>query len=398
MMYSVAGPGGFEPPTTGLGGRRHDTGQEATMQFLLNGYPREVFLYLRDLLDSRAAVSRLTVEGNRLVLEFDNVEALTKFVEFLRSLGISNIQKREIRIMLDKQFEEYLRKDRQLSERTVKDYLNYLKKLENEVMDYSLYLRIAHHKWMVKAVRLYIDYLFKAEKITAEEYQKLRSIFKVKQKRSVKPIAIDEEELILVFFHENLRPHEKLLFEILLFSGVRFSEAVKLVNEFDESKLECFENHCRYALFWSRGRKRCDWIYLPMLLVEELKKYRGLFVEKNLRTLYRNLKRKFGVDVKNYRKLFYRSCREVAEKEVCDFYQSRISRLSVGDIHYDNLLSRADKDYPKIVERIKQDIVGILESMSDGVPVSVIEVLHSYENNERGEEEERTIWELHMDD
>jgi len=389
---SVAGPGGFEPPTTGLGGRRHDTGQEATMQFLLNGYPHSLLKYIGDALNSRDTVSKLTIEGSKVILEFNNVDALTKFVEFLKSIGIVNIQKREIRIKVDSQFEEYLRKDRGLNERTIRDYLNYLKKLENEVLEYSLYLKIANHRWMVKAVRLYIDYLYRTERITAEEYQRLRSIFKVKQRRSVNPAKIDEEELILVFFHENLHLHEKLLFEILMFSGIRFSEGVKLINEFNESKLECFNEFCRYAMFWQRGRKRCDWIYLPKNLVEELRKQKGIFTGKNLRTIYRNLKRKFGVDVKNYRKMFYRLCRETTEKEICDFYQSRISNLTIGDIHYDNLLTRADKDYSKIVDRIKQNIENILEAMSDGVLVQQLEVVYdSYENDERGSGEEELI-------
>jgi len=356
---SVAGPGGFEPPTTGLGGRRQNEAIESeaceAIERLHPSFYKTVgYNYVSQVLINivREMLGGIRIDGNRIIIEFVSLDALLKFVEFLKSLGVTIIQRREIRIVVDKQFEEYLRKDRGLDERTIRDYLNYLRKIENEALDYNLYLRIAHSKWMVKAVRLYIDYLYKMERITAEEYQKLKFIFKVKQVESVKSAKIDVQQLLGVFRHPRLRPYERLLFEILLYSGVRFSEAVKLINEFDERGLECFDEFCRYPLFWSRGRKRCDWVYLPAFLVDELRRLRGAYVGKNLRTVYRNLKRKFNVDVKDYRKLFYRVCRDVSEKEVCDFYQGRISKLSTGDKYYDDLMRRADKGYKNVLAEL----------------------------------------------
>ena len=54
----------------------------------------------------------------------------------------------------------------------------------------------------------------------------------------------------------------------------------------------------------------------------------------------------------------------MADKEVCDFIESRISKLSIGDIHYDDLLSRADKNYTKIVRRIDEIIDELLSEES----------------------------------
>jgi len=153
------------------------------MKSFLNSYPlHELLKYLEDCLNTGCSLSNIMIDGNKLIIEFSDLDRLAKVVEFLKSLEVTNIQRHEIRIAVDKQFEEYLRKDRQLSERMIRDYLNYLRKVENEVLDYRLYLHIANHKWLVKTVRLYLDYLYKSEKISAEEYQKLRSIFKVKQK------------------------------------------------------------------------------------------------------------------------------------------------------------------------------------------------------------------------
>jgi intergrase/recombinase len=61
---------------------------------------------------------------------------------------------------------------------------------------------------------------------------------------------------------------------------------------------------------------------------------------------------KYGVTAKQYRKMFYRACKEVALREVCDFIESRVESLSVGDLHYDSQLSRADRAHSSIAEKV----------------------------------------------
>ena len=332
-------------------------------------------------------VSRVVVESNKVVLEFDDPDRLSKFIELLRLLGVTNnVEKKEVRIRYEDGFRLYLEKDRQLEERTTRDYLNYLKKLNGKVINYDLYLRVSHNKWLVKTIRLYLDYLYKKEEISFEDYQKLKSIFKVKKRSVVTNHKIYEEDLITALHHEDLKEPELLLLNVLLYSGVRFTEAVKLLNEFSEDKLECFNSFCRYAVFWLRGRKRCDWIYLPKELVDLLKEWKGYFKNKKINSLTRYFEKKYNVDLKLFRKFFYRVCRDVASKEICDFYQSRISGLSIGDLHYDNLLQRADQEYPKVVRRINDVIKEDLMSMSDGIPNEEAEIITSDEVDEFGED------------
>lgn len=105
---------------------------------------------------------RIIVENNRVVIEFTSADDLSKFINFLQSLGVtSNIEKREVRIEYDGRFWEYLIKDRQLSEKTARDYMNYLKKLSGKTVNYDLYLEICDNKWKVKLIRIYLDYLYK---------------------------------------------------------------------------------------------------------------------------------------------------------------------------------------------------------------------------------------------
>jgi hypothetical protein len=79
----------------------------------------------------------------------------------------------------------------------------------------------------------------------------------------------------------------------------------------------------------------------------------GSISYKAVETKFRS---KYGVTAKHNRKMFYRACKEVAPREVCDFIESRVKSLSVGDLHYDDQLSRADRAYPSIAEKVAVDV------------------------------------------
>ncbi len=353
--------------------------------------------YLYEFLSDGAWMSKIIVENNRLILEFRDPDKLSKFIELLRMLGVtSNVERKEIMIHYDGKFRDYLEKDRQLSPRTVDDYMRYLRKLDGKVINYDLYLEISNNKWLVKCIRLYLDYLYKKNEISWEELQKLKSIFRIKKRTSINNHRIDEEGLIESLYDERLKEEELLLLKTMLYSGIRFSESVKLVNEFDESKIECFQGFCRYELFWSRGRKRCDWVYLPIELVKEIEKHRGRFRGVKIHSLSRRLEKKLGISLKLFRKLHYRLCRSFLDKEICDFYQSRISKLSVGDIHYDNLLEKCDKNYPKLVKRIQELIDRILSEIA-GIPDYNEEDVEQHYEEGIYDEEERTVYEFSIE-
>ena len=331
-------------------------------------YPRtEAFKYSWLSVNKRDMVFRVAVDGNRVVLEFSDVGKLAVFLELLRRLGVTGVEKRELRIDYNEKFYDYLLRDRNIDRRTVKDYMRYLKKLAGKVINYDLYLEISNNKWMVKLVRLYLDYLYKINRISLEELQRLKGIFKLKSTKEVKWHEVNAEDLISKVLSIKEGSLYRLILELLLYSGARLSEVVKMLKTWDGSRLACFEDRgfCRYGLFWHRGRKRCDWIYMPMFLVgkveEMLSKKRAI---GNYDTIRKDIYENYKVKEKDFRKLFYRICREVTDKEVCDFVQSRISSLTIGDLHYDNLLQRADAEYPKVVKKIGELVDSALCSMS----------------------------------
>ena len=311
------------------------------------GYPhRDSLKYLAACEVRRVEVVRVIIEGNRVTLEFEDAEKRDKFVDFLRSIGVSgDIVKREIRIEYDEKFWEYLVKDRGLDARTAKWYMNYLRKLAGKAINYDLYLEICDNRWMVKLVRIYLDYLEKTGRISWEEKERLKSIFRVKKSDSDEDeYKIDAENPITTMssLREGLY---KLILELLLYSGVRLSEVVKMLCEWDEDRLECFNAFCMYKLKWRRGRKRCDYIFFPKRLLPKILRYAHRVGKyENLR---KNIYDYYGIKPKDLRKLHYRLCCRIMDKEVCEFYQSRIGKLDTSDKHYDELLTKATKNCPK---------------------------------------------------
>ncbi len=299
---------------------------------------------------------RLLIENNKVVLEFDTCNDAYKFVELLRVLGVGRIEKREVRIEYDERFYEYMLKDRRIDKKTARDYMNYLKKLSGKIINYDLYLSIANNKWKIKTVRLYLDFLYKTNRISWEEKERLKSLFKLKSSRSDDDeYEVDIEKLVVTI--RSIKDNKELdavILKLLYYSGARLSEVLKLLREWDNKRLVCNEVFCRYKMKWMRGRKRCDYIYFPRWLLQEIELYaHKVNLENN--TVVKRIEGKYGVNTKDYRKLHYRICRDViGDDSICDFYQSRMSKMTIGHKHYDDMRSRADKHYQILMRSLDE--------------------------------------------
>jgi len=362
----------------------------------LMSYPLELLKYLKNPESLRGVVVKIIVEGNRVEIEFGSPDDVLKFVDFIRSLGVtSDVVKKEVRIEYDEKFWDYLVKDRQLDTRTARDYMNYLKKLNGKTINYNLYLEIVGNKWKVKLVRLYLDYLYKIGRLSWEEKERLKSIFKVKKNsdREGDEYKIETEGLIerTITMKEGLY---RLILELLLYSGVRLSEVVKMLREWSDDKLECRDTFCVYRLKWFRGRKRCDYIFFPGRLLSRIMKY----VHKVGRydNLRKNVYDYYSIKTKDFRKLHYRLCRQILDKEVCAFYQSRSASLDISDRHYDELLTRATESYSNLIKKIDEFVDMVKEMMADGIPLQQVEVEGFIDEIDEviGEDEERLLWEF----
>ncbi|AHF80191.1 integrase [Thermococcus paralvinellae] len=136
---------------------------------------------------------------------------------------------------------------------------------------------------------------------------------------------------------------------VCVFSGIRVKEAIKLVNEFDRSKLHIEDGIAYYELGWRRKSKISYYVFMPVELAERLRRFRvtydgvgGYFVKR-------------GLPLKYARKWFINKMIEAGVQE--SVVKFMIGHSQSGDIlatHYINLFHQARKAYKENVGRLKQ--------------------------------------------
>ncbi len=146
--------------------------------------------------------------------------------------------------------------------------------------------------------------------------------------------------------YAKITPKYKVVFKLLLFSGIRVTEAIQFFKEYDRDKVEIKGDMARYPLFALRKNKRSYFVYFPAKMVDEIQRAeytpRGIsnaFIRAGLPSKYL---RKW-----NYNFLIMHNVPE----SVADFIQGR-SPLSIGSMHYLAKVKQADYWYSKVVEEM----------------------------------------------
>ena len=145
----------------------------------------------------------------------------------------------------------------------------------------------------------------------------------------------------------------KAVYRLLLESGLRLIEAVRLVNSFHElyEKSEKYERFVCVPLFWIRASKKSFYAYF-MHETANLLKNNG---EKLSADATSKVCRRYGLVAPKYlRKFVFHKMLELEIPEgVADFIQGRAPK-TVGERHYANLKRLADKYYPKYAEYLEK--------------------------------------------
>jgi intergrase/recombinase len=69
------------------------------------------------------------------------------------------------------------------------------------------------------------------------------------------------------------KERDRILFRVLAFSGIRVTEVVKMLTEFDPEKLISDNGISKYPLNYNRGNKRSQYVYMPSKLAEKLHRF-----------------------------------------------------------------------------------------------------------------------------
>ena len=189
--------------------------------------------------------------------------------------------------------------------------------------------------------------------LSEEQRDRLLKLLKLPSSSKLPRVEEISEDEIRKTFEKLEREDIRLVYEVLLYSGCRLSEALKLLSSFDPKRFKKLNaEYGRYQLFSERGSKRALWLYLPLELASKLADTR---MSLTRHAVYTYARRRGILPPKMIRKFFYQLAYDILhDRELVDFYQGRISRLSIGSRHYDSLLARADKEYEKILGELRR--------------------------------------------
>ena len=256
----------------------------------------------------------------------------------------------DLQLMIDnlREFEKWLKR-KGISDNTLREYVRYVSKFK--VLTPKLILNKRLSKNCIKALRNYVHFSYEIGLLSEEQHDRFLKLLKLPRQSKLPKIEEIEESEVRETFKKLKREDIRLAYEVLLFSGCRLSEALRLLASFDPKRFKKLNaEYGRYQLFSERGSKRALWLYLPNALTDRIKR---LELSRYAITAYA---RKHHILVPKYiRKFFYQKAYEILrDRELVDFYQGRISSLSIGSRHYDSLLNRADKEYARVLEELKK--------------------------------------------
>ncbi|BDB97924.1 hypothetical protein SACC_09410 [Saccharolobus caldissimus] len=237
-----------------------------------------------------------------------------------------------------------------VKESTLRGWLYYLnkavgKKLCNAEDVRRLWVNGSQRMWKESLSRFFSWYerKFEADELIA----KLRKGLPEKVKRGVDTYVPTDAEVMKL--RDSLPSQYTSIYNVLVCTGLRMTEILYLLNNKDKLRVVDLGEFVRIHLDLMRKSKNALVCYLPKSVFQALK---PLHVhEDTVQKAFCNS----GLCEKYLRKWFNQKVRQtVKDRDLAEFLEGRISGLSVGAMHYTDLIALADKEYPRVFEQIKQ--------------------------------------------
>jgi intergrase/recombinase len=142
----------------------------------------------------------------------------------------------------------------------------------------------------------------------------------------------------------KLRPDLLPYYLFFLYSGIRITEGIYLLNNLDKLKVQYKEMYCKINLEYNRHNKRSFFCYLPISIYTQISPKKT-----ELSHIRMFIKRNKLIPIKYCRKWFFTKCIELGIPEsIADFYEGRVA-TSVGSNHYLSRQALADQNYSKLL-------------------------------------------------
>jgi len=283
--------------------------------------------------------------------------------------GLRHVSKREVNYgrgvcveiteELINEFEGWLRKDNlRFRESTIKQYMYYMPRLVGLRLcgkeDTAKVFEVVElNKSSYEAFSKFLTFLEKTRELD-ELVVRLREAMPKKPKvRADTYIPTDEEILKVRGRIRELGPPHTLIYDVLVNSGFRGSEARYLIENIKKFKAVDLDSFVRVHVDLQRGSKNEFVMYLPKEVYNELLKWDGKLPHQDT---VEDIFREAGLNIKYFRKWWRLTLKQLGiDSEDIEAYQGRIT--TIGGKHYTDFIPILDKNYSKIQQKIKQYLI-----------------------------------------
>jgi len=260
----------------------------------------------------------------------------------------------ELTQSLLEEFVSWLRNEEGTGERTVRDYVSYLRKalglrLCNKE-DVSIFFnRAGMNKRSYESLSRLLSFVERKKTGFESLVQELRKALPRKPKSGADTyVPPDSKILELRYRVKAIGEPYYTIYKVLVSAGCRLSEAVHLIKSFDAERLvKVSEEVYRYHIDLQRKSKNVLVLYLPREVVESIMKLdRYVPRADNVTKAFESC----GLAAKYIRKWFRQTLKKLGvDPEVIEFLQGRVSALGIGARHYTDFIPLADEAYTKTI-------------------------------------------------
>jgi len=261
----------------------------------------------------------------------------------------------ELSQSLLEEFVNWLRNEEGTSERTIRDYVSYLRKALGLKLcskeSISEYFKLAGmNKRSYESLRRFLSFVERKKSGYESLIQQLRKALPRKPRSNADTyIPPDSKILELRDRIKKFGEPYYTIYSIVVSSGCRLSEAVHLLRSFNRERLaKVSEDVYRYHIDMQRKSKNALVMYLPREVAESIIKL-DKYVPQSLNHIAEVFERN-GLAAKYIRKWFRQTLKKLkVDSEIIEFLQGRVSALGIGAKHYTDFIPLADETYAKTV-------------------------------------------------
>ncbi|MEL4306460.1 integrase, partial [Methanococcoides cohabitans] len=234
-----------------------------------------------------------------------------------------------------------------IGEPTAKSYISYLDRyligiVIEDVDDLIKISSTVHKGWnpYAKSVRNLINYHLEKRLISNSGAIELKNHLKLKKTGT--DTFVPSDEAVKSVLNECTNEQIKILMQLIYYSGIRITEAVKIVTEFDSKNLHFFDDVAYYDIDWERGTKKAFKAFMPSNFAKKLTK---MNLDKDYARKYIGIK---GLPLKYGRNFFIDKCVKVGIQESLIKYMIGHSDGSVLMTNYLEKLNNSIGAYRKV--------------------------------------------------